>query len=178
MWFGKLFSISNRHQELRLPVQPVLRTSRLNTSYTQNLLTHYQRVKHLELLFQYNYRVPQGSLCLKSNSHVVCRLQKYIPKNTPFQKPTQSKASVPPTYLLSQLFPLDTCLRKTERTLKSAVRKKGMSFYPGTWRNCTSAQMWKATGSTEERKLLQLWDSTDTFSLTAWVLTPLVPMGP
>lgn len=59
---------------------------------------------------------------------MVCRLQKYIPKNTPFQKPTQSKASVPPTYLLSQLFLLDTCLRKTERTLKSPVRKKRIVF--------------------------------------------------
>lgn len=52
----------------------------------------------------------------KSDSRVVCRLQKYIPKYTPFQKPTQSKATVPPAYLPSQLFLLNTCLRKTERT--------------------------------------------------------------
>lgn len=115
LWFGKLFSISNRHQKLRLPVQPVLRTRSNTASHTQSLLTHYQRAKHLEGLFQYNYRAPQGSLCQKSDSHVVCRLQN-IPKYTPFQKPTQSTATVPHTYLLSQLFLLNTCLRKTERT--------------------------------------------------------------
>lgn len=122
----KLFSsISNRHQKLRLPAQPVLRTRSNTASYTQSLLTHYQRAKHLRGLFQHNYRAPQGSLCQKSDSHVVCRLQKYIPKYTPFQKPTQSKATVPPTYLLSQLFfLLNTCLRKTERTRNSAVRKQ------------------------------------------------------
>lgn len=151
--------------------------ARLNTtSYTQSLLTHYQRAKHLEGLFQYNHRAPQGSLCQKSNSHVVCRLQKYIPKYTPFQKPTLSKVSVPPTYLLSQLFILNTCLGKTERTQKSPVREQRSVFL--SWRNCPSAQMWKATVSIEERKLLQLWDCTDTSSLTAWVLTPLVLMGP
>lgn len=99
--------------------------ARLNTtSCTRSLLTQYQRAKNLEGLFQYNYRAPQGSLCQKSDSHVVCGLQKYIPKYTPFQKPTQSKASVPPTNLLSQLFLLNTCLRNTERTHKSAVRKQ------------------------------------------------------
>lgn len=101
---------------------------RARLTITQSLLTHYQRAKHLEGLFQYNHRAPQGSLCQKSDSHVVCRLQKYIPEYTPFQKPTLSKASVLPTYLLSQLFLPNTCLRKTERTRKPAVRKQRSVF--------------------------------------------------
>lgn len=85
--------------------------------------------------------------------------------------------SLPPIYW-ANYFSLTPALEKQREHLSLQSGRKGLSFYPGTWRNCPSAQMWKATGSIEERKLLQLWDSTDTFSLTAWVLTPLVPMGP
>lgn len=151
----------------------------LNTaSYTQSLLTHYQRAKHLEGLFQYNYRAPQGSLCQKSDSHAVCRLQKYIPKYTPFQKPTQSKATVPPTYLLSQLFLHNTCLRKTKWTHKSAVRKQR-----SVSQECEeTAQVHKCGKQQSPEKRGSycncVWHSTDTFSPTAWVLTPLVLMGP
>lgn len=62
---------------------------------------------------------------------MVCRLQKrkYIPRYTPFPKPTQSKANVPPTYGLSRLFHLNTCLRKTKRTQKSAGRKQRSVFF-------------------------------------------------
>lgn len=154
--------------------------ARLNTtSYTQSLLTHYQRAKHLEGLFQYNYRAPQGSLCQKSDSHVACRPQKYIPKYTPFQKPTQSKASVPPTYLLSQLFLLNTCLRKTKRTHKSAVRKQRSLFLSRNVKKllkCTNVES-NSLQRREEATAI-VWHSTDTSPLTAWVLTPLVLMGP